>query len=87
MLVALALDAASPADAAVLDEALGRRLSLDEVEELRRIIDSSGAQAQVEQVIEELARLAVGALDVAAIDDTAREVLRELASAATQRAV
>ena len=87
VLVALALDAASPADAAVLDEALGRRLSLDEVEELRRIIDSSGAQAQVEQVIEELARLAVGALDVAAIDDTAREVLRELASAATQRAV
>ena len=85
VLVALALDAASPADAAVLDEALGRRLSLDEVEELRRIIDSSGAQAQVEQVIEELARLAVGALDVAAIDDTAREVLRELASAATQR--
>jgi len=87
VLVALALDAASPADAAVLDEALGRRLSLDEVEELRRIIDSSGAQAQVEQVIEELARLAVGALDVAAIDDTARGVLRELASAATQRVV
>ena len=70
VLVALALDAASPADAAVLDEALGRRLSLDEVEALRRIIDSSGAQAQVEQVIEELARLAVGALDVASIDDT-----------------
>jgi hypothetical protein len=38
-------------------------------------------------VIEELARLAVAALDVAAIDGSAREVLRELASAATQRAV
>jgi geranylgeranyl diphosphate synthase, type I len=87
VLVALALDAASPADAATLDAALGRKLSLDEVEELRRIIDSSGAHAQVEQVIEELARLAVVALDAAEIDDAAREVLRQLASAATQRAV
>ena len=38
-------------------------------------------------MIEELARLAVAALDAAEIDDGAREVLRELASAATQRAV
>jgi geranylgeranyl diphosphate synthase, type I len=85
VLVALALDAASPADAATLDAALGRRLSLDEVEELRRIIEASGAHAQVEQVIEELAGLAVAALDAAEVDDGAREVLRELASAATQR--
>jgi geranylgeranyl diphosphate synthase, type I len=87
VLVALALDAASPADAARLDAALGRRLSREEVEELRGIIDGSGAHAQVEQVIAELARLAVAALDVAEIDDGAREVLRGLASAATQRVV
>ena len=71
----------------MLDALARHRLSPDEVAELRGIIDSSGAQAQVEAVIEELARLAVAALDVAAIDDTARDVLRELASAATQRVV
>lgn len=87
VLVALALDAASPAEAARLDAALGRRLSRDEVEDLRRIIDASGAHAQVERVIEELARIAVAALDVADIDDDARAVLRGLASAATQRVV
>jgi geranylgeranyl diphosphate synthase type I len=87
VLVALALDAASPADAARLDAALGRPLARDEIEELRGIIDGSGAHAQVEQVIEELARRAVAALDVAEIDEGAREVLRGLASAATQRVV
>ncbi len=87
VLIALALDAASPTDAARLDAALGGPLSREDVEDLRRIIDTSGAHAQVEQVIEELARLAVTALDAAAIDDVARGVLRELASAATQRVV
>ena len=87
VLVALALDAASPADAGRLDAALGRPLARDEIEELRGIIDGSGAHAQVEQVIEELARRAVAALDVAEIDEGAREVLRGLASAATQRVV
>ena len=87
VLVALALDGAAPADATRLDAALGRRLSRDEVEDLRGIIDGSGAHAQVEQVIGELARLAVAALDDAPIDETARRVLRELASAATQRTV
>jgi geranylgeranyl diphosphate synthase type I len=87
VLVALALDGAAPGDGARLDAALGQRLSLDEVEELRRIIASSGAHAQVEQVIEQLAARAVAALDTAPIDDRARGVLRDLASAATQRVV
>ncbi|MCW2776262.1 MAG: Polyprenyl synthetase [Nocardioides sp.] len=87
VLVALALDAASPADAALLDRSLGTALSVDQVAELRRIIDSSGAHAQVEAVIGSLADHAVAALDKAAIDDRARGVLRELASAATQRVV
>ena len=87
VLVALALDAASPADAALLDRSLGTSLSVDQVSELRRIIDSSGAHAQVEAVIGSLADHAVAALDKATIDDRAREVLRELASAATQRVV
>jgi geranylgeranyl diphosphate synthase type I len=87
VLVALALDAASPADAALLDRSLGSALSEDRVAELRAIIDGSGAHAQVEAVIERLASHAVTALDEAEIDDRARGVLRQLASAATQRVV
>jgi geranylgeranyl diphosphate synthase, type I len=87
VLVALALDAAAPADAARLDAALGTALSPDDVAELRAIINGSGAHEQVETVIEELAARAVQALDAAAVDGTAREVLRGLAAAATQRVV
>jgi geranylgeranyl diphosphate synthase type I len=87
VLVALALDAAGPADAAVLDRALGTALSDDEVGRLREVIDGSGAHAQVEAVIGDLVTLALAALDKARVDDDAREVLRELASAATDRVV
>jgi geranylgeranyl diphosphate synthase, type I len=87
VLVALALDAAPAEDAKQLDAALGSTLTPDEVAALRRVIDASGAHAQVEAVIDELAAHAVHALDRAAIDDTARAVLRDLASAATQRMV
>ena len=85
VLVALALDAAAPADAALLDRSLGTDLSPEQVAVLRDIIDRSGAHEQVESVIVALADHAVAALDRAEIDDTARAVLRELASAATQR--
>jgi geranylgeranyl diphosphate synthase type I len=87
VLVALALDAAPPAAAAELDAALGTSLSEAEVARLRGIIDDSGAHAQVEEVIEQLSGLALTALDKADIDDGAREVLRGLASAVTQRVV
>jgi geranylgeranyl diphosphate synthase, type I len=87
VLVALALDAASPAEAALLDRSLGTDLSEDQVAELRRIIDACGAHAQVEAVIGELADHAVTALDKADLDEPARAVLRDLASAATQRVV
>jgi geranylgeranyl diphosphate synthase type I len=85
VLVALALDAATPEGAALLDRSLGRPLSVAEVEKLRGIIDESGAPEQVEAVIGELVSLAVAALDRAELDAAAREVLRGLASAATQR--
>ena len=55
--------------------------------ELRGVIDGSGAHEQVEAVIGELAGLALAALDRADLDDRARRVLRELASAATDRVV
>ena len=87
VLVALALDAASADDAARLDRALGRALDAGQVAELRGVIDGSGAHAQVEAVIGELADLALAALYRAHVDEVARGVLRELASAATDRVV
>ena len=85
VLVALALDGADQDDATLLDRSLGRPLDEQQVERLRQVIDGSGAHAQVEEVIAELARLAVAGLDQAGVDVRAGQVLRQLASAATQR--
>jgi geranylgeranyl diphosphate synthase, type I len=87
VLVALALDAAPPEDAAELDRMLGTPLDATRVEQARRIIDESGAHAQVEMVIKELADRALSALERSPVEAEARVVLRELASAATQRVV
>jgi geranylgeranyl diphosphate synthase, type I len=87
VLVALALDGAEPQAATALDRMLGTPLDADQVAAARRIIDESGAHAQVEMVIKELADRALSSLELADIDDPARMVLRDLASAATQRAV
>ena len=87
VLVALALDAATPADAQRLDEALGTPLDAGTVAELRRVVDGSGARAQVEAVIAQLADRATAALDEATVDERARTVLHTLAAAATQRSV
>ena len=87
VLVALALDNAPQVDASRLYAALGSSLAPDEVDELRGIIEASGARAQVEEVIGHLADRAVGALDGSDLDVRARAVLGELAAAATQRSV
>jgi geranylgeranyl diphosphate synthase type I len=87
VLVALALDGASPADADLLDRSLGTPLEEKDVTRLRGVIASSGAQAQVEAVISQLADRAVAALERADVDEHARTVLRGLAAAATQRVV
>jgi geranylgeranyl diphosphate synthase type I len=85
VLVALALDGATAEDAAKLDAALGSPLSETQVAELRRIIDDSGAHAHVEKVIDELVTHALGRLDASSVQEPARDVLRELAAAATDR--
>ncbi len=87
VLVALALDAAPAEAAARLDSALGRPLDVEQVAALRRIIDDSGAHAQVEDVIGRLADRATTALREADLDERARGVLLELATAVTVRAV
>ncbi|WP_151082700.1 polyprenyl synthetase family protein [Nocardioides cynanchi] len=85
VLVALALDGAPASDAARLDAALGTELDEARVAELRRIIDDSGAHAQVESVITDLAARATTALRAADVDEHARGVLLQLAAAATDR--
>jgi geranylgeranyl diphosphate synthase type I len=87
VLVALALDGASASDAARLDAALGTPLSDEQVADLCRIIDDSGAHAHVEQVIGELVTLSLAKLDASSVAEPARQVLRELAAAATDRKV
>ena len=87
VLVALALETAPAAHAKRLDAALGTALSTDEVAELRRIIEDSGAHAEVERRIRALTDRSLAALDEAPVTEDARQVLRELAAAATQRAI
>ena len=87
VLVALALEHAPAEDARRLDESLGTPLDTAEVDALRQVIESSGAHTRVEQLIDELTARCLSALDAAAVTDTARSVLRQLAMAATQRVV
>ncbi len=85
VLVALAMDAVPAEQGAVLQRSLGTALGPEQVEELRAIIRGSGADRQVEGVIDELARLSLVALDRATVRDDARAALRDLAAAATAR--
>ena len=85
VLVALALQGSSAADARLLDEALGRPLDTGEVIELQQVIERSGAVAEVERRIEELTTRALGALEDPAVRPQARDRLRALADAAVRR--
>ncbi|MGO4256325.1 polyprenyl synthetase family protein [Marmoricola sp. RAF53] len=87
VLIAMALETLDGADRDRLDSSLGRPLTADEVADLRRLIDGSGAHARVEELITSLTDRALAALDAADIREEAREVLRQLAAAATQRTV
>jgi geranylgeranyl diphosphate synthase type I len=87
VLVALALERAGDEDAKRLDGALGSALTLEEIEDLRRIITDSGAHAEVEHRIEELTTTSLAALDDSPVTDSARAALRVLAQAATQRTI
>jgi geranylgeranyl diphosphate synthase type I len=88
VLVATALESASPAQAAVLRRRLGDpALDADGVEQLREIIVGTGALAHVEALIGALTGQAFSVLDSTRIDEPAREILRGLAVAATSRSV
>jgi geranylgeranyl diphosphate synthase type I len=88
VLVATAVEAASPAQAAVLRRRLGDpALDADGVSALREIIVDTGALAHVEALIEALTDQAFRALESPLIQEPARDVLRGLAIAATSRSV
>src|SRR4051794_2425352 len=87
VLVALALDAAPPEEANLLDSSLGTALDESQVTRLRALIDTSGAREQVETVITELTSRSLEALAAADVTDEARLVLEGLAAEATQRTV
>jgi geranylgeranyl diphosphate synthase type I len=84
----MALTAATPAQVSVVRRHLGDpHLSPTGVAELRQIIDETGALARVEALITELTEVALTALAAAEVHEDAREVLEELAVAATARQV
>jgi geranylgeranyl diphosphate synthase type I len=86
VLVAIAADAASRADTAVLAADFGNP-GLDEagVERIRDIVTATGAAAKVETMIDDRAAAATAALDAAGFEPTAHDALLALATAATQR--
>jgi geranylgeranyl diphosphate synthase type I len=86
VLVATAMEGATPAQAALLRRHLGDpALDTEGVEALREVISSTGALARSESLIAALTEEAVQALAHAPITAKAREVLVELAYAATTR--
>jgi len=87
VLVARALEKLSPTDTERLDHALGTSLTTAEVDELRGLIDASGAREEVEKAIDELTGQALKALASADIAEPARTALGELATRVTQREV
>jgi geranylgeranyl diphosphate synthase type I len=87
-LVAMALEAAGAAQAAVVRRHLGDpHLTADGVTALRTVLQDTGALARVEALIAELTDDALTALSAAPVADEARTVLEQLATAVTCRTV
>jgi geranylgeranyl diphosphate synthase type I len=87
-LVAIALDRATPDQAAMVEKLLGDPgLDDDGVARLREVIVDTGAVDDVERLIAARTADALTALDAGPVADPARGVLRELAIAATERRV
>ncbi|TLM82827.1 polyprenyl synthetase family protein [Pseudarthrobacter sp. NamE5] len=87
VLIALALDHASAAEAAFIDTRLGSPdLSEGDIQELRRIIEESGALAATEVLINEFGAAAFDALQALPVEELPKTALRRLAEAAVSRA-
>jgi geranylgeranyl diphosphate synthase type I len=87
VLVAKALEHASPAQAALVSRLLGDpHLDAAGVGALREVIVDTGALAAVERLVAELVEQSLAALAAAQVEDLARGVLEGLVAAATARA-
>ena len=87
VLVALALDQASPEESAFIDASLGRPdLSESDIVEIRRIIEDSGALQATEVLINEFGSAAFDALDGLDLEELPKNALRRLAEATVSRA-
>ncbi|MFN2625208.1 MAG: polyprenyl synthetase family protein [Mycobacteriales bacterium] len=86
VLVAMAVQRATPAQAAVVRRHLADpHLDTDGVVRLREVITDTGALAAVEDLVAELTAQALGALDAADLPTEPESMLRRLAVAATAR--
>nr|WP_254703434.1 polyprenyl synthetase family protein [Pseudarthrobacter sp. C4D7] len=87
VLVALALDQASPEESAFIDASLGSPdLSDADILEIRRIIQDSGALQATEVLIGEFGAAAFDALEGLDLDELPKTALRRLAEATVSRA-
>jgi geranylgeranyl diphosphate synthase type I len=87
-LVAMALESADARQAAVVRRHLGDpHLTAEGVTALRTVLQDTGALARIEALITELTGDALAALEAAPVDDEARGVLEQLATAVTCRTV
>ncbi|RAX14800.1 polyprenyl synthetase family protein [Pseudarthrobacter sp. AG30] len=87
VLVALALDQASPAESAFIDASLGSPdLSEADILDIRRIIEDSGALQATEVLIGEFGAAAFDALEELELEDLPKTALRRLAEATVSRA-
>jgi geranylgeranyl diphosphate synthase, type I len=87
VLVALALDQASAAESAFIDARLGSPdLSDEDILEIRRIIEESGALQATEVLINEFGAAAFDALEALPLHELPKTALRRLAEATVSRA-
>jgi len=87
VLVALALDQATPEESAFIDASLGSPgLSDADIVEIRRIIEDSGALQATEVLISEFGAAAFEALNGLPLEELPKVALRKLAEAAVSRA-
>jgi len=87
VLIAQTLAQATAEQAGTVQRLLGDPdLSADGVGQLCAVIEQTGARDHVEELITARTDLALAALQAAPVTEPAREVLRDLAAAATVRA-
>lgn len=84
-LIAYAYDRGDEATRNLIKEKLGKKLSLNEIEDFRGAIEATGAVFHIEDLIEKLSESALDAIESTELDLTARGLLVEMVSLVTKR--